>query len=148
MELGDTGLKTTTDIAKPSLQQFGKATFSDSERLLKGHEFRYMKKEGNSSVGSMMVFSHAPAPDGKRRLGIIVTKKFHKRAVKRNRAYRIIREAYRNIKIALPENIWMVIIARKYLLDKSAIEVQNELIQLLDREKILEISRQNETSAD
>jgi len=135
------------DTAKPSLIQTGKATFSDSERILKGHEFRYMKESGSSTVGKMIVLSHAKAPDGKRRLGIIVTKKFHKRAVKRNRAYRIVREAYRHIKGALPEDTWFVIIARKYLLEKSAIEVQRELIYLLNREKLVEISTYSEKPA-
>ena len=135
------------NTAKPSLLQIGKATFSDSERILKGHEFRYMKESGSSTVGKMMVLSHAKAPDGKRRLGIIVTRKFHKRAVKRNRAFRIVREAYRHIKEALPEGIWLVIIARKYLLDKNAIEVQEELIELLNREKLVEISKNSERSA-
>jgi len=102
-----------------------------------------MRKEGSATVGNLIVLSHAPAPDGNRRLGIIVTKKFHKRAVKRNRAYRIIREAYRNIKVGLPEKTWMVIIARKHLLDKSSIDVQHELIQLFNRENLLEVSRDN-----
>jgi ribonuclease P protein component len=133
--------------AKPSLLKLGKATFSDSERILKGHEFRYMKKSGSSTVGKMIVLSHAKAPDGQRRLGIIVTKKFHKRAVKRNRAYRIVREAYRHIKEALPEGTWFVIIARKYLLEKSAMEVQKELIELLNREKLVEISTDSEKTA-
>lgn len=135
------------DKAKPSLIQLGKATFSDSERILKGHEFRYMKNTGTSAVGKMIVLSHAKAPDGKRRLGIIVTRKFHKRAVRRNRAFRIVREAYRNIKEALPEGVWLVIIARKYLLDKSSIEVQRELIELLNREKLVEISENSERTA-
>ena len=131
-------------MVKPSLQQWGDTTFPKTERILKGHEFRYMKKSGTSTAGKMIILSHAPAPDEKRRIGIIVTKKFHKRAVKRNRAYRIIREAYRHIKDGLPENIWIVIIARKYLLEKSAIEVQNELIQLLNRENLVEVSNQSE----
>jgi ribonuclease P protein component len=131
-----------------SLQQWGEATFSDSDRILKGHEFRHMKKEGRTTVGRLLVLSHAPAPDDRRRLGIIVTKKFHKRAVKRNRAYRIVREAYRHLKAGLPEKTWMVIIARKHLLDKNAKDVQDELIELLNREKLLETSRQSEANSD
>lgn len=130
-------------MAKQTLISLGDVTFSRSERLLKGHEFRYMKSTGSSTVGKMLVLSHAEAPDGKRRLGIIVSKKYHKRAVKRNRAYRLIREAYRHIKDGLPENIWIVIIARKYLLEKDAVVVQKELLHLLDREKLLEVSKES-----
>ena len=85
-----------------------------------------------------MVLSHAPAPDGKRRLGIIVTKKFNKRSVERNRAYRIIREAYRMIKENIQENTWLIIIARKHLHGKSASEVQVELLEMLKNENLIE----------
>lgn len=124
--------------ASNSLIQTGDADFPKSERVLKGHEFRYLKENGKSTVGKMMVLSHAPAPDGKRRLGIIVTKKFNKRAVKRNRAYRIIREAYRLIKESVKEDTWLVIIARKHLQGKSASDVQAEMLRLLENEKLVE----------
>ena len=120
------------------LIQTGDASFPKSERVLKGHEFRYLKENGKPIVGKMMVLSHAPAPDGKRRLGIIVTKKFNKRAVKRNRAYRVIREAYRLIKDSVKEDICLVIIARKHLHGKSASEVQTELLHLLENESLVE----------
>ena len=124
--------------ASNSLIKTGDAGFPKSERILKGHEFRYLKENGKSTVGKMMVLSHAPAPDGKRRLGIIVTKKFNKRAVTRNRAYRIIREAYRLIKESVEEGTWLVIIARKHLHGKSASDVQTELLELLKSEKLVE----------
>lgn len=124
--------------ASNSLKQVGDASFPKSERLLKGHEYRYLKLNGKSSSGKMIVLSHAPAPDGKRRLGIIVTKKFNKRAVERNRAYRIIREAYRLIKERIQENTWLIIIARKHLHGKSASEVQLELLEMLKNENLIE----------
>lgn len=129
--------------ASNSLIKTGDADFPKSERILKGHEFRYLKENGKSTVGKLMVMSHAPAPDGKRRLGIIVTKKFNKRAVKRNRAYRVIREAYRLIKESVKECTWLVIIARKNLEDKSAAEVQQELLELLQGEKLVENFKDN-----
>lgn len=124
--------------ASNSLIQTGDAGFPKSERILKGHEFRFLKENGKSTVGKLMVLSHAPAPDGKRRLGIIVTKKFNKRAVERKRAYRIIREAYRLIKNSVTENNWLIIIARKHLHGKSASDVQKELLEMLESEKLVE----------
>ncbi|MCM8528260.1 MAG: ribonuclease P protein component [Lentisphaeraceae bacterium] len=124
--------------ASNTLIQTGDADFPKSERVLKGHEFRYLKENGKPTVGKMMVLSHAKAPDGKRRLGIIVTRKFNKRAVKRNRAYRIIREAYRLIKESVKEDTWLVIIARKHLHGKTAADVQTELLYLLENEKLVE----------
>ena len=129
---------------KASLQQWGDGHFSDSSRLLKGHEFRYMKENGKTVFGKTFILSYAPAPDGNRRIGIVVSKKFHKRAVKRNRAHRIVRESYRLIQEGIAKNIWFVVIARKYLHGKSSIDVQQEMIELLKRENLLEIPKKTQ----
>ena len=128
-------------IDSNTLLQWGKAEFPDSERLLKGHEFRYMRKNGRSLIGKMMVLSYAKAQDGNRRIGIIVSKKYDKRAVQRKRASRIIREAYRLIKSRVKEDIWIVIIARNYLHNRKAFEVQQELLDLLVQENLVEIDK-------
>ncbi len=125
---------------KKSLIQLGCGDFSKEVRILKGHEFRYLKEHGQSIVGKSLVLAHTLAPDEKTRLGIIVTKKFNKRAVKRNRAYRIVRESFRLIKECVKESTWLVVIARKQLEGKSAVEVQNELLELLQNEKLVKNS--------
>jgi ribonuclease P protein component len=123
------------------LKQWDKATFSQDEKLLKGHQFRLMKSSGNAKIGKLMVLSYAQAPDGIRRLGIIVSKKFDKKAVQRKRAGRLIREAYRLIKARVKKDIWIVIIARHHLHNKKAFEVQQEMLNLLEQENLLEIDK-------
>ena len=105
-------------------------SFPKSSRLVKGHEFRYMRENSKSILGKSIVLCYAPAPDNQRRLGIVVSRKFHKHAVKRNRAKRIIREAYRHLQDTLP-NYWFVIISRARLAGKTSVEVQKELIKLI-----------------
>jgi ribonuclease P protein component len=124
-----------------TLLQWGDAKFSDSERLLKGHEFRHMRNNGRSVIGKYMVLSFAKAPDDKRRIGVIVSKKFDKKAVQRNRAYRVIREAYRLIKSRVKQDVWIVVIARKHLHSRNTFEVQQELLSLLNRENLVEVSK-------
>ena len=108
-------------------------SFPKSARLVKGHEFRFMRENSKSVMGKFIILCYAPAPDDKRRLGIIVSRKFHKHAVKRNRAKRIIREAYRHLQDTLPTNYWFIIISRAKLADKSSIDVQQELIKLINK---------------
>jgi len=119
------------------LEQWGDGHFSAADRLLKGHEFRYMRENGKSVVGRFMVLSHATSADGARRLGVIVTKKYDKRAVGRNRAYRLFRESYRLIKDGIKEDIWVIVIARKAMHKRHAAEIQSELIYLLRKEGLL-----------
>lgn len=109
--------------------------FPKSARLLKGHEFRHMRENAKSIRGKSIVLCYCPAPDEKKRLGIIVSKRFHKRAVKRNRAKRIIREAYRHLQDMLP-NHWFVIISRAQLADKNSTEVQEDLLRLIQKAKL------------
>ena len=124
-----------------ALRQWGKAKFQDSERLLKGHEFRYMRNNSTSATGKMTVLNYAKAPDGKRRLGIIVSKRYDRKAVQRKRATRIIREAYRLIKSKIKSDVWIVIIARNFLHDRKAFEVQEEILNLLKQENLLETDK-------
>ena len=125
------------DSQKKSLQiHSSDLSFPKSHRLVKGHEFRYMRENAQGIPGKYFILCHAPSLDGQRRLGIIVSKKFHKHAVKRNRAKRIIREAYRHLQDKLPNN-WFVIISRAHLSGKSSIEVQEELLKLIDKSKLV-----------
>ena len=127
--------------ARKTLRQWGEAKFPDSERLLKGHEFRYMRNNSTSVAGKMMILNYAKAPDGKRRIGIIVSKRYDRKAVQRKRACRIIREAYRLIKSRVKDDIWIVIVARNYLHRRKAFEVQEEILNLLKQENLVETDK-------
>lgn len=84
-----------------------------------------------------MLMVMAPAPDNLLRFGVVCGKKFHKRAVRRNRARRLIWESVRRIKpqISSTEN-HLLFIPRPAILKCKQGDVQAELVKLLSRNKL------------
>lgn len=71
------------------------------------------------------------------RVGFVVSKKVHKRAVKRNRAKRLMRETVRlllkdNNKI-LNSFQSLIFIARSSIVEKNHIEIRNTILTLLEK---------------
>ncbi|RMD79047.1 MAG: ribonuclease P protein component [Lentisphaerae bacterium] len=104
---------------------------------LKGHiplrkkEFQYVKEHGHRIIGRRVVLCLCPAPDAKTRLGIVAGRRYHRQAVKRNRARRLIRETFRRIRHRLTPPLWLVVIARARLLSAKQSELQDEMLALL-----------------
>ncbi len=88
-----------------------------SEILHLPDEFDYVKRNGHRITGRFMIVNWVESPDNLLRIGIIVSRKFNKRAIKRNRARRLIKESYRLTKSRISKQIWIIIIPRK-LIDK------------------------------
>ncbi len=109
---------------------------------LKGHaalrhrEFAYVKEHGARLAGRYVALNLAPAPDGHTRLGIIVSRRCHRQAVKRNRARRLIRETFRLLRHGINTPVWLVIIARQAAVASKLQELQAEFIQLLTRAEV------------
>ena len=93
--------------------QFGPSPLSKDTLLRKQCGFLYTKKEGNVFVGRFMVVNLAVAPDETTRIGIIVSKRYCKKAVNRNRARRLVKESFRLIKNRLISPVWLVVVVRK-----------------------------------
>jgi ribonuclease P protein component len=66
---------------------------------------------------------------GSRRLGVTATKKLGN-AVHRNRARRLVREAFRRIRTQMPAGYDYVVVARHTIFASSAAELQPELLRL------------------
>ena len=67
------------------------------------------------------------------RLGVVSGKKVSRRAVDRNRARRLVREAFRRHRADFSGDVDVVIITRHRILDATAAEVESELLWLAKR---------------
>lgn len=83
-----------------------------------------------------MLLSAAVPPQGEEsfRFGVICSRKFHKRAVRRNRARRLVHEALRLLeKEGKFRPCWIVIIPRREILNWKMEEVKDQLRRLLKK---------------
>jgi ribonuclease P protein component len=103
----------------------GTQTLGKQERLRHGYEFRRVYEEGEKVPGRLAVLYVRKA--AARALGVVTSRRLGK-AVARNRARRLLREAYRRNKARLNENMELVIVARRAMLGKRLAEVERELM--------------------
>ncbi len=103
--------------------------FAKEYRLRTRQHLRYVKEKGSSRAGKRCVVSVATPLDEQRRLATIISRRYSLKAVVRNRARRLLREAYR---ILLPElkPAWIVLIPRRYMQTAKLSDVLPELRRL------------------
>lgn len=109
-------------------------------RLKKRSAFKATYKVKNSShKGGVALFAGIlKKEDYPTKVGFVVSKKVHKRAVKRNRLKRLMRESYR---ILLKENnlgnsqkyMSLVFVGSENALDRSFAEIKSSIQKLLER---------------
>lgn len=115
----------------------GSNTLPKSERLKRGSQFRHAYEHGRKFVGKLFVLYVVDDPPEKpvaarqasRAVGVVTSRKIGN-AVTRNRARRLLREAYRLNKQKLNENLQMVMIARSAIGGKRLQDVEAELLRL------------------
>jgi len=122
----------------------GTSTFPKSERLQRGHQFRHAYEHGRKVVGPLFVLYAVDSPPGKPSAGAVashavgvVTSRKIGGAVTRNRARRLLREAYRLNKQKLKANLQIVMIARSAINGKRRQDVEAELLRLFRAVDIL-----------
>ena len=79
----------------------------------------------------------AALPDADRRVGVVVSKRTFRRAVDRNRAKRLLREAFRLTRPKLKEGVSVILVARANIAEKSCQDVMRDLRKTCRRAKIL-----------
>ena len=112
-------------------------------------EFKRIKKEGKLFPGRFfsLLVSHQPQaiprtePRGEAsyqppRLAFIISKKIHKKAIKRNRVRRLLVEAVRGILPKIKPGFDFVFLVKKTILEKKLSEIKNEVEKFFDNEKI------------
>lgn len=113
--------------------QYGDGRIGRHEFIRLANQFAYCRGHGKLFHGRLLVVNCTPSPDRTRRAGLIAGKKVHLRAVKRNRARRLLREAFRLTRDRIRADVWLVLIARRNILTARTQDVQRELLQLLHR---------------
>jgi len=107
--------------------------FPASERIQRRYDYRRVFDQGSVHHGSRLVLFLLEDPAASRQIGIVAGRKAGK-AVQRNRAKRLLREAYRHVRSRLPDRgIHLVLVARRGCSEASAVEIQRELALLLSR---------------
>lgn len=104
-----------------------------AERLRSSQAFRAVFQGGQSFHGSLLVLFLLKQPEAPRRFGVVAGRRVGN-AVRRNRAKRLLREAYRALRNELPDKgIEMVLVARRGCDGSSARDVTEQLRDLLGR---------------
>ena len=106
-------------------------SLSRVERLQDPSEFHRVYDSGKSYRGSLIVLFVLSLPDLERRAGFVASRRVGN-SVSRNRAKRLLREAYRHHKHTIPERgFHVVLVARNTCRDAGFIEVEQDLLRLL-----------------
>ncbi|MCX7886995.1 MAG: ribonuclease P protein component [Verrucomicrobiae bacterium] len=104
-------------------------TFPKTERLHYGWQFRLVYERGLCARGRLLVLYGLVVPGEPRRVGIVASRRVGN-AVARNRARRLLREAYRVNKHRLLPNLQMVLVARSAIVACKLSEVEADLLEL------------------
>jgi ribonuclease P protein component len=114
-----------------------KQTLKPSDKLRLKSEFDFIRANGRKFPGMLLLLVIATAQDEKLRAGVICGKKFHRNAVIRNRARRLIWESFRLLKAKISANAHIAVIPRHPMLQAKQQDVQAELERLLKRARLI-----------
>lgn len=104
-------------------------------RLTSRFEFNVARKHGNYYEGSLShLYVLTPTNyTGKTKFGIVVSNKFSKKAVERNRVKRLFREIIRENLEVFGDNKWVVIHPKFDCLNRSYEEINSDFTKILQK---------------
>ena len=102
---------------------------------LPGAKYKRVFDRGRPLRGRLLAAWRLKSADADRQAGVVVSKKTFHDAVDRNRAKRLMREAYRLLvkSGAMPERTEWVFIGRSALKDRKCQDVMEEMVRLASR---------------
>jgi ribonuclease P protein component len=107
--------------------------FARRSRLKQGRDFARLKSQGRRITGACLIANWHPVnPPAGSRLGVITTRKLGP-AVTRNRARRLLREAFRLHQNELSAPVDLVLVARHGIVGKRFAEVERDFQRTLQR---------------
>jgi len=100
---------------------------------LPGAKYKRIFDRGRSIKGRLLVAWHLEASDADQMAGVVVSRKTFHDAVDRNRAKRLMREAYRLLvkEGAMPEKTEWIFIGRSALKGKKVDDVKRDMLSCL-----------------
>jgi ribonuclease P protein component len=106
--------------------------FRKSDRILKRDVFRQVYEEGRKIQFRYFTAFVLPKETDGSRIGITTTRKMGN-SVERNRARRLIREAFRRNKWLVPQGVDIVINAKRALVEAVYRDFESEFVSFLER---------------
>jgi ribonuclease P protein component len=104
-----------------------------SRRLKLGRDFQRARTQGRRLVQGCLILNWLPLPAGEAtRLGVITSRKIGAATV-RNRARRLLREAFRKHQFELRQPMDMVLVARHSIGSKKFAETERDFLTALQR---------------
>ena len=102
---------------------------------LPGAKYKRVFDRGRSEKGRLLVAWRFQSPDADRMAGVVVSRKTFHDAVDRNRAKRLVREAFRLLAKAgtMPEHVEWVFVGRTALKGRKCQDVMEEMARLASR---------------
>ncbi len=111
--------------------------FARSQRLKLGRDFSRTRLEGQRAVQGCLIANWRRLPAGATaRLGVVTSRKIGS-AVVRNRARRLLREAFRVHQRELTQPVDLVLVARQSIVGRGLAEVEKDFVATLRRAGLL-----------
>jgi ribonuclease P protein component len=115
--------------------------FARSQRLKQGRDFARARQEGQRVVLGCLIANWRRLPaDATTRLGVVTSKKIGG-AVVRNRARRLMREAFRVHQRELTQPVDLVLVARQSIAGRRLADVEKDFLATMGRAGLLGAER-------